>query len=533
MSKNPKTQKPKDIVKIFDTTLRDGEQSPGISLDEGEKLEIAEQLSRLGVDVIEAGFPVASQGDFEAVYAIAKSITDSVVCGLCRTSYEDIDRCFEAIEPASQKRIHTFIATSETHMKHKLKMTREKVKKEAAAAVSRARSYVEDVEFSPEDASRSDFDFMCEVLQIAADNGAATLNIPDTVGFGVPEEYAKRLIEIRRRVKGDYILSTHCHNDLGLAVANSLAGVVAGARQVECAVNGIGERAGNAALEEVVMAIKTRDDYFQDVDVDINTQELQKSSRLVSHLTGYPVQYNKAVVGKNAFAHEAGIHQHGVLMERTTYEIMDPTAVGQEESKLVLGKHSGRAAFSNRLEELGIKVHGDALNSVFKSFKELADKKGEINDADLEAIVADELTDTSQNAFELKSMQCSGGTASTPQAQICIKTIEGQELTAEAEGDGMIDAVCQAIKTATKISGRITDYTVNSLTGGADAQGDVALRFVSQDGIQVTGRGLSTDVVEASAKAFLNACNKLIRVRASGEIVQSVDRPGHLSPESS
>ncbi len=529
---NANTGKSKaETLQIFDTTLRDGEQSPGISLDPGEKLEIAEQLTRLGVDVIEAGFPVASVGDFEAVQAIAKTIEGSTVCGLCRTSFADIDRCYEAIESAPKKRIHTFIATSEAHMKHKLRMTPEQVKTEAASAVSRARSYVDDVEFSPEDASRSDFEFMCEVLQIAADNGATVLNIPDTVGFGVPAEYAKTLTQIRTKVKGDYILSTHCHNDLGLAVANSLAGVMAGARQVECAINGIGERAGNAALEEVVMAVNTRGDYFQNLKTNINTEELLRTSRLVSHMTGYLVQNNKAVVGRNAFAHESGIHQAGVLRERTTYEIMDPKAVGQSESKLVMGKHSGRMAFEDHLKKMGIRIQGEALNSAFKRFKDLADRKKEISDVDIEAIIADELADTEENHFELAELECSGGTNTTPSASIVVKTLEGESVSATAEGGGMIDAACQALKSATKIEGRITDYTVGSLTGGADAMGEVSLRFVSDDGIEVSGRGLSTDVVEASAKAFVNALNKLTRIKIKGLDTSTVVRPGHLGPE--
>ena len=380
-----------DQVIIFDTTLRDGEQSPGISLDVGEKLEIAEQLARLGVDVIEAGFPVASQGDFEATQAIARAVRGPVICGLSRTAAADVDRCWEAIQDAERPRIHVFLATSETHMKHKLRMTPEQVKIEAARAVAQAKAYTPDVEFSPEDASRSDFDFMCEVLQIAVDNGATTLNIPDTVGFAVPEEYAARLAQVREVVKGDYVISAHCHDDLGMAVANSLAAVAAGARQVECAINGIGERAGNAALEEVVMAIGTRPDFFGDLTTGVRTEELAKTSRLVSRLTGYPVQYNKAVVGRNAFAHEAGIHQHGVLVERSTYEIMDPSAVGQGESQIVLGKHSGRHAFADTLAKMGITIQGDALNQAFVRFKELADRKVQITDADLEAIVAEEL----------------------------------------------------------------------------------------------------------------------------------------------
>ncbi|MEL7208465.1 MAG: 2-isopropylmalate synthase, partial [Actinomycetota bacterium] len=342
-------------------------------------------------DYIEAGFPVASQGDFEAVEAIAKAVRGPVICGLSRTARKDIDRCWEAVRHAERSRIHTFIATSEVHMTTKLKMTPEQVKAEAGAAVAHARGYTDDVEFSPEDASRSDFEFMCEVLQEAVDNGATTLNIPDTVGFAVPDEFAQRIRDIREKVSGDYVISAHCHNDLGMAVANSLAAVQAGARQVEVAMNGLGERAGNAALEEIVMALRTRPDSFGGLDTGIKAEELARTSRVVSRLTGYPVQYNKAVVGRNAFAHEAGIHQHGVLEERTTYEIMDPAAVGAGESKIVLGKHSGRHAFADTLDKMGLHLQGDALNQAFNRFKELADRKVEITDADLEAIVAEEL----------------------------------------------------------------------------------------------------------------------------------------------
>ncbi len=519
---------PERIV-IFDTTLRDGEQSPGISLDQSEKLEIAEQLARLGVDVIEAGFPIASQGDFEAVQVIAKGVRGPVICGLSRTAHKDIDRCWEAIEAAERRRIHVFIATSETHMRHKLRMTPEQVKDETASAVTRARGYTDDVEFSPEDASRSDFGFMCEVLQVAADNGATTLNIPDTVGYGVPEEYAAKLRRIRERVRGDYVLSTHCHNDLGLAVANSLSGVLAGARQVECAINGIGERAGNAALEEIVMAVKTRNDFFGELEVGISTEELHKTSRLVSRLTGYPVQYNKAVVGRNAFAHEAGIHQHGVLSERSTYEIMDPRAVGQDGSQIVLGKHSGRHAFSDRLRSLGLDIAGDALNAAFTRFKELADRKIELTDADLEAIVADEVGSTLLHAFELKVLECHGGSVGTgtPSATVVV-SVHGDLRTARQEGNGMVDAACKAVKVATGLQGRLTDYSVTSVTGGVDALADVALRFESTDGVTVAGRGLSSDVVEASVRAFVSALNKVVRVRDSGENPNAVDRPGRL-----
>jgi len=365
------------------------------------------------------------------------------------------------------------------------------------------------------------------VLQIAVDNGATTLNIPDTVGFGIPEEYAKRLHDVRARVTGDYVISTHCHDDLGLAVANSLAAVHSGARQVECAINGLGERAGNAALEEVVMAIRTRADYYGGVDCGIRSEELARTSRLVSRLTGYPVPYNKAVVGRNAFAHESGIHQHGVLNERTTYEIMDPASVGQGESKIVLGKHSGRHAFADTLKKMGYDLHGDALNQVFTRFKELADRKVELSDADLEALVAEEMGDTVRYRFQLVSVECQGGSNTTPRATVVLDH-EGRKLEATAEGDGMVDAACKAIKQATGIDGILTDYTVTSVTGGVDALADVALRF-EVDGLGMPGRGLSTDVVEASARAFLNAMNRIVRIQDSGEDPRSVDRPGSLS----
>lgn len=520
------SKSPERVV-IFDTTLRDGEQSPGISLDVGEKLEIAEQLARLGVDYIEAGFPIASQGDFDAVHAIASTIKGPVICGLSRTAHKDIDRCWEAIEPAEKRRIHTFIATSPTHMEHKLRMTPEQVLKEASSAVARAREYTEDVEFSPEDASRSDFDFMCDVLQAAVDNGAGTLNIPDTVGFATPTEWAQRIKDIRERVTGDYIISTHCHNDLGLAVANSLAAVGAGARQVECTINGIGERAGNAAMEEIVMAVNTRPDIYTGIDVDIRTEELARASRIVSRLTGYPVQFNKAVVGRNAFAHEAGIHQHGVLNERTTYEIMDPAAVGQGESQIVLGKHSGRAAFKDTLEKLGIDIKGDALNSAFTRFKELADRKVQLTDADLEALVVEEMGGKVDNAYEFVSISARGGSSTTPSADLEIK-VSGEVISISSEGDGMVDASCTAIKKATGVEGRLTDYSVMSVTGGVDALADVTLSFVSEDGLKVAGRGLSTDVVEASARAFIAALNKVAHIRSTGDDPNAIERPGHI-----
>jgi 2-isopropylmalate synthase len=505
-----------DRVIIFDTTLRDGEQSPGIALDVAEKLEIAEQLARLGVDVIEAGFPIASQGDFEAVRAVAEAVRGPVICGLSRTARKDIDRCWEAIEPAERRRIHVFIATSETHMKHKLRMTPAQVLAEAAAAVAHARQYTDDVEFSPEDASRSDFDFMCDVLQAVVDAGATTLNIPDTVGYATPADFGERIRRIRERVKGDYVLSTHCHNDLGLAVANSLAGILAGARQVECTINGLGERAGNAAMEEIVMALKTRPDQFGGLDTNIRTEELARTSRLVSRLTGYPVQYNKAVVGRNAFAHESGIHQHGVLAERTTYEIMDPTAVGQAGTQIVLGKHSGRHAFADTLAKMGYHLQGDALNAAFARFKELADRKVQITDADLEAIVAEELGMHVEHAFALEALEVTGGTVGTPRARVVLAR-NGEKVEASAEGDGMIDAACRAIRAATGVDARLTDFNVSAVTGGIDALGDVIIQLESE-GVKVSGRGVSTDVVEASARAYLNAVNRIIRHRQRAEV---------------
>jgi len=503
-----------DQVRIFDTTLRDGEQSPGISLDVVEKLEIAEQLARLGVDIIEAGFPIASDGDFESVEAIAKAVKGPVICGLSRTGFKDVDRAWEAVRHAERKRIHVFIATSKIHMEKKLRMTPEQVKHEAAVAVARAKGYLDDVEFSPEDGYRSDPDFMCEVCQIAVDNGATTLNIPDTVGFAVPEDYGKLIRYVFEHVKGDYVVSTHCHDDLGLAVANSLAGVGNGARQVECAVNGLGERAGNAALEEIVMAIKTRSDYFAGTAVNVKTEELARTSRLVARLTGYHVQYNKAVVGRNAFAHESGIHQHGVLSDRETYEIIDASTVGQEAAQIVLGKHSGRHAFGDTLAKMGIHVQGDALNAAFVRFKELADKKVEITEADLEAIVAEELGTDVVHRFAIHEIELHGGTSARPTARVVLTHNDGK-VEANGTGDGMIDAAIEAISKATGVSGTLGNFQVSSVTGGSDALGAVTVT-VDADNRKVTGRGVATDVVEASARAYLNAVNKIVRLQERG-----------------
>ena len=504
-----------DHVKIFDTTLRDGEQSPGISLDTGEKLEIAEQLGRLGVDVIEAGFPIASQGDFESVEAIAKAVKSATIAGLSRTGFKDIDRAWEAVRHAEKPRIHVFIATSPIHMAKKLRMTEDEVRAEAAAGVARARSYCVDVEFSPEDGSRSDPDFLVDVCQIAVDNGATTLNIPDTVGYGVPEEYAKLIRYVIDNVKGDYVVSPHCHDDLGLAVANSLAGVGAGARQIECAINGLGERAGNAALEEVVMAIRTRSDYFGNVETTVRTEELARTSRMVARLTGYPVQYNKAIIGRNAFAHESGIHQHGVLSDRETYEIIDASAVGQEAAQIVLGKHSGRHAFADSLAKMGITVQGDALNQAFTRFKELADRKVEITEADLEAIVAEELGITAVHRYTIVSLDLRGGTSGPASASVVLADAD-KKVEADGSGNGMVDAAIEAISKATGIAGTVLDFKVSSVTSGGDALGAVVISL-DADGLKASGRGVSTDVVEASARAYLAAVNKVVRLRERPE----------------
>jgi 2-isopropylmalate synthase len=502
---------------IFDTTLRDGEQAPGISLDPLEKLEIAEQLARLGVDYIEAGFPVASQGDFDAVRMIAERVEGPAIAALARTHLEDIDTAWRALKAAARSRIHVFISTSPQHLEYMLKMTPEQVINEVRQAVSRAKEHTDDVEFSPQDATRTPFDFMLEVLSAALECGATCLNIPDTVGYAIPWEFGELIARIKKELPGDYVISTHCHNDLGLAVANSLAGVKNGARQVEVCINGIGERAGNAALEEVVMAVLTRPEEFGGLEVGVNTTEIARTSRLVSRLTGYPIQYNKAIVGRNAFAHESGIHQHGVLENRITYEIIDADRVGQRGSQIVLGKHSGRHAFQSTLEKMGIRVSGEVLNAAFRRFKELADRKVEITEADLEAIVSEELAGEGQGHADwvLERMEVSGGTDKTPTAYVRLSRA-GEVREATAEGDGMIDAACKAVEKATGVSVTLTDFSVSSVTGGIDALGDVVIQLEA-DGLRVSGRGLSTDVVEASARAFLNGINRLLRVRERAE----------------
>src|SRR5918999_1350553 len=435
----------KDRVKIFDTTLRDGEQSPGISLGRQEKLEIAHQLARLRVDVIEAGFPITSPGDFEAVQAIARQVEGPVICGLARTAKQDIDAAWNAIKDAERRRIHTFIATSDIHIERKLQTTRGDVKGQARAAVAHARQYTDDVEFSPEDGSRSDVEFMAEVIQIALDEGATTINVPDTVGYTMPQEYAAMFEELYRLVPDLHgaVVSVHCHNDLGLAVANSLAGVTAGCRQVECAINGIGERAGNASLEEIVMLVRTRESSLG-LWTGIDTREIARTSRLVSRLTGYSVQPNKAIVGRNAFAHEAGIHQDGVLKERTTYEIMDATTIGLEANQIVLGKHSGRHALKQALAELGYDLDGAALKTAFARFKEIADKKKQVTAMDLEALVHDELREEIAG-YHLEWFDVEASSRRPPHATVAVRTPEGNVVEASFTGDGPVDAIFHAL----------------------------------------------------------------------------------------
>jgi len=496
-----------DRLIIFDTTLRDGEQSPGAAMNREDKLRIARQLERLRVDVIEAGFPAASQGDFDAVKAVAEAVRDSTVCGLARANENDVRRAGEAIQPARQGRIHTFIATSPIHMEKKLRMTPDQVVDAAVAAVKRARHYTDDVEFSAEDAVRSDFDFLCRVFDAVIKAGARTLNVPDTVGYSIPELWGERLRRLIQTVPDadKVIWSTHCHNDLGLAVANSLSAVLAGARQVECTINGLGERAGNASLEEVVMAVRTRPDVF-DCETRIETREIVPASKLVSQITGYPVQPNKAIVGANAFAHESGIHQDGVLKHRETYEIMRAEDVGWTTNRLTLGKLSGRNAFKTRLAELNIDMpNEETLNAAFARFKALADKKREIFDEDLTALFTDEAP--AQETWRLVSSMFHSETGETPIAKLTL-SVEGKEIQAEATGSGPVDATFKAIE---KVADSHTDlllYSVNAITTGTDAQGEVTVRL-SHDGRIVNGLGADTDIVVASAKAYLNALNKL------------------------
>src|SRR4051794_34459735 len=531
MSTPPEHEDPNRVL-LFDTTLRDGEQSPGISLNTAEKLEIAQQLARLGVDVIEAGFPIASPGDFEAVQTIAREVHGPVICGLARANAADIDRAWEAIRDSARPRIHTFLSTSDIHIEHQLMSTREDVKGLARASVAQSRGLCDDVEFSPMDATRSDVEFTAEVLRIAIGEGATTINIPDTVGYTTPGEFAEFLRRLYELVPGlaDVVLSVHCHDDLGLAVANSLAGVQAGARQIECAVNGIGERAGNASLEELIMLLYTRRDDLG-FHTGAVTAEIARTRRLGSRLTGYPVQPNKAIVGRNAFAHESGIHQDGVLKERTTYEIMDARSVGLDANSLVLGKHSGRHALRQALEDLGYRIDGAALNHAFQRFKEVADRKKQVTAMDLEALVTDELRDEVA-VYTVEWFDVEASSRRPPHATVAVRTPEDQVVEGAFTGDGPVDAIFRAINSATGVDARLREFRVDAVTGGQDALGEVSVvvelggadEAVRHDvpgvvsGERVTGAGqaVATDIIEAAAIAYVRALsNATIKLRSA------------------
>jgi 2-isopropylmalate synthase len=498
-----------DKLIIFDTTLRDGEQSPGASMTKDEKIRIAKALEKLHVDVIEAGFPIASPGDFEAVQAVAKTIKDSTVCGLARALEKDIDRAGDALKGAASARIHTFIATSPIHMQEKLCMSPDQVLAQAVKSVKHARQYTDNVEFSPEDAGRSEIDFLCRIIEAAINAGARTINIPDTVGYTLPKHFGQLVTDLRERIPNSdkAVFSVHCHNDLGLAVANSLSAVINGARQVECTINGLGERAGNAALEEVVMAVRTRHDVFP-CHTDLDTTQIVTCSRLVSNITGFPVQPNKAIVGANAFAHEAGIHQDGVLKHRQTYEIMRAEDVGWHANRMVLGKHSGRNAFRNHLQGLCIEFNSEEeLNIAFTRFKELADKKHEIYDEDLQALVTDALTIVHEQV-KLVALKVCSEMGETPHASVTLN-INGVENSVAAKGSGPVDATFKAIESLVNSNMNLLVYSVNNVTNGTDAQGEVGVRL-EKEGQIVNGQGADTDIVIASAKAYLNALNKIL-----------------------
>ncbi len=500
-----------DYVKIFDTTLRDGEQSPGATMNIEEKIRVAKQLEKLGVDIIEAGFPISSKGDFEAVKEIAKEVRGPEIAALARATTEDIQAAWEAVQYAEKPRIHTFIATSDIHLVYKLKKTRDQVLKEAVDAVAFAKKFTDNVEFSAEDATRSDVDFLCEVFEAVIEAGATTINIPDTVGYTVPWEFEKIIKTIRNRVKGieNATISVHCHNDLGLAVCNSLTALKCGARQVECTINGIGERAGNAALEEIVMALRTRHDLFG-LKTGIKTELLYPTSRLVSSITGIPVQPNKAIVGANAFAHEAGIHQDGLLKKKITYEIMTPESVGVPRTSLVLGKHSGRHAFRERLKELGFELNEEELELAFQRFKELCDKKKRLYDEDIEAIVLDEVYRVPAK-YKLHSVSVVSGNLFIPSATVKME-IDGEIHQDAAFGNGPVDATINTIRKITKSKDKMLAYIVEAITGGTDAQGNVKIK-IEDEGITVTGNGTDTDIIVASAKAYINALNKMAYIK--------------------
>ncbi len=506
-------------ITIFDTTLRDGEQSPGASMNLNEKIQLAHALAKMNVDVIEAGFPIASPGDFQAVRAVAEAVTGRTICGLARSLDKDIVRAAEALAPAERKRIHVFCATSEIHRTHKLKKAKSAIVEMSVAGVALAKTFTDDVEFSPEDASRTEWDFLTEVLTEVIAAGATTVNIPDTVGYTAPDEFAALIRHIREHVPniGQAVISVHCHNDLGLAVANSLSAVAAGAGQVECTINGIGERAGNAALEEVVMGLRTRSDLFG-ATTHIDTERIYPTSRLLTSITGMMVQRNKAIVGENAFAHEAGIHQHGMLANRETYEIMRPADVGIPSNKLVLGKHSGRHAFRDRVETLGYQLGEEELNAAFDQFIALADKKKNVYDEDIESII-DAQSDTAQQVWTLVGLQTMAGDRATPTATVTVER-DGKEYTDAATGDGPVDAIYSAIARITGVTVTLADYQLRALTGGRDAQGEVSVEVVSGDR-KFRGRGVSTDIVEASGLAYLAAINRVLTVNNGS------DKPSH------
>ncbi|MEM9752118.1 MAG: 2-isopropylmalate synthase [Planctomycetota bacterium] len=501
-------------VRIFDTTLRDGEQSPGASLNHGEKLEIARQLEKLGVDVIEAGFPITSDGDFEAVRAIAGELQRATVCGLARCVPKDIDRAGHAVKDTASSggaRIHVFCATSKIHREHKLKKGFEEIIALSRKSIEHARQYVADVEFSPEDASRTELNYLVDITAAAIEAGATTINLPDTVGYAVPSEYGHIFAHLREQLRqidrDEIVLSSHCHNDLGLAVANSIAAVENGARQIECTVNGIGERAGNAALEEIVMAFRTRKDFYSGFATNVNPEEIFKSSRMVSNLTGLTVQRNKAVIGENAFAHESGIHQDGVLKHRETYEIMDPRDIGVPESKLVLGKHSGRHALADRVQSLGYTVDADTLQRVYDRFKTLADKKKDVYDEDIEAIL-DDLAGQDRSLWELESFQVVANSHGNSFGMVALRDTTGEHRQTTGTGDGPVDALYSAIQQLTGVKVKLERFATRAVTSGKDAQGEVTVTL-NHHGREVRGRGLSTDTVEAAVKAYLSAINRI------------------------
>ncbi len=504
-------------VIIFDTTLRDGEQSPGASMNLAEKLEVAKALADLGVDVIEAGFPIASPGDFESVQAIATQVRGPIIAGLARCNAADIDRAGQALKEAARPRIHVFLATSAIHREFKLHMAKEEILKRAVEGVKRAKGFCDDVEFSPEDASRTELDFLVEVVEKVIEAGATTINLPDTVGYAVPEQYGGMFAHLKKHVRGaeNVVFSAHCHNDLGMAVANSLAAVLGGARQIECTINGLGERAGNCALEEIVMALRTRSDFFN-LATGIHSRKLLHTSRLVSHVTGIQVQRNKAVVGQNAFAHEAGIHQDGMLKERSTYEIMDPQDVGLAKTDLVLGKHSGRHALRQRVLELGYHLDEPQLQRVFESFKVLADRKKSIYDADVEAL-AESVMHIGPVLWTLEAFTCNAGSGTIPSAAVCLWNKDGTIFREASLGDGPIDALFKAMERITGIEVELRDFRVRSVTVGEDAQGEAHIE-AAYNGRSISGRGFSTDIVEASALAFLQVINRIALRKAQARL---------------